>query len=232
LFSSQRLKALAFSSFKPPCTCLFRRPSRGYLLSLLFKWVLLFLHAQPVYRLIPLFLLCFVLLDCLFIHSHCTHIVSLTPEVPVPIFVLQVRMPLKDLQRTLPLQLSHHTRYTVLRWNTQQHVDVIRHHVPFDYLHPLLLAQFHQNLFFVFPYLIVDYFSPILWREYDVIFAHPFRVCQTVCFIGHTKHLSSLVCGLNIHILSERCFGLGVTLYLHPHSGWFSVSLVSRVRLP
>src|SRR5690606_13941114 len=89
-----------------------------------------------------------------------------------------------------------------------------------------------HDLPYVFPNLIVDYFSPILWREHDVIFAHPFRVCQTVCLIGHTKHLSSLVCGLNTHIISERCFGLGVTPCPHPHSGWFFVSLVSRVRLP
>jgi len=65
-----------------------------------------------------------------------------------------------------------------------------------------------------------------------MVFAHPFRVRQTVCFIGHTKHLSFLVCDSNSHILSERCFGLGLTLCPHPHSGWFIVSLVPRVRLP
>ena len=65
-----------------------------------------------------------------------------------------------------------------------------------------------------------------------MVFAHPFRLRQTVCFIGHTKHLSFLVCDLNSHVQSERCFGLGLTLCPHPHSGWFIVSLVSRVRLP
>jgi hypothetical protein len=37
---------------------------------------------------------------------------------------------------------------------------------------------------------------------------------------------------LNTHILSERCFGFGITLCLHPHSGWFIVSNAARFRLP
>lgn len=46
--------------------------------------------------------------------------------MPVPIFVLEIRMSIKDHQRTLALEGTHKLCYTHIWWNTDKHMYVIR----------------------------------------------------------------------------------------------------------
>ena len=41
-----------------------------------------------------------------------------------------------------------------------------------------ITAQLLYNISYVLFVLIVNYFSSILWCEDDMIFAHPFRMCE------------------------------------------------------
>ena len=76
----------------------------------------------------------------------------------------------------------------VLRRDRQQHVHVVGHQVPLDYLDPLVLAQLPEDLPYVAPDLVVDHFAPILRREHDVVLAHPLRVGKAVGLLGHGDH--------------------------------------------
>ena len=102
--------------------------------------------------------------------------------------VLQIRVLVEYHQRALPLEIAHHARYAVLRRYQHQHVHVVGHQVPLDYLDALVLAEPPQDLADVVPDLVVDDFAPILRREHDVVLAHPLRVRQAVVLLGHGHH--------------------------------------------
>ena len=54
---------------------------------------------------------------------------------------------------------------------------MIRLRTPLDYLYPFPFAQVSQYLYDTFSQLVVDDLPSILRGEYDMVFAHPFRVC-------------------------------------------------------
>ena len=82
-----------------------------------------------------------VFLDCLFVGPYRTHEVDPTPEVTVPIFVLQVRMTVEYHQGTFPLQIPHELQHVQVRWDAHPHVNVIRTCIRVQNLHLLLFAQ-------------------------------------------------------------------------------------------
>ena len=100
-------------------------------------------------------------------------------------------------------------------------MDVVRHEVPLDYLHPLPLAELPEDLPQVLAVLVVDCFPSILWAKHDVVLAHPFGVRKAVRFLCHGVLLSLAAGDLNNH----HPRGKGVLLHsisvIHPHSGWF-----------
>ena len=48
----------------------------------------------------------------------------------------------------------------------------------FNDFNTFIAAQLFYNISYVLFVLIVNYFSSILWCEDDMIFAHPFRMCE------------------------------------------------------
>jgi hypothetical protein len=64
--------------------------------------------------------------------------------------------------------------------NAQTHMNVIRHQVPFDNLTTLLLRQLMKYLAQMLAQLTKHHFSPSLRDEYNVVFAIPSRVTQTL----------------------------------------------------
>jgi len=151
--------------------------------------VLVLLHAQLVQRDVVGLLLPDVLGDRRLVQADGGHVVALRPELPVAELVLEVGVPVEYHQRALPLQAAHDARDAVLRRDRQQHVHVVGHQVPLDYLDPLVLAQLPEDLPYVAPDLVVDHFAPILRREHDVVLAHPLRVGKAVGLLGHGDHL-------------------------------------------
>ena len=124
-------------------------------------------------------------------------------------------------QRAFALQVSHEARHGDLGRDAYQHVDVVRHEVPLDYLHPLPLAELPEDLPQVLAVLVVDCFPSILWAKHDVVLAHPFGVRKAVRFLCHGVLLSLAAGDLNNH----HPRGKGVLLHsisvIHPQSGWF-----------
>ena len=190
-----RLKTPAFTVFRPHCaltrggpvkpaSALRPRPAR--------ERVLVLLHAQPVQRYVRLLLLPYVLRYRRLVQADGRHAVAGRPELPVAELVLHVRMPVEDHQRALALQVAHHAGHAVLRRYREQHVHVVGHQVPLDYLYPLVLAELPEDLPEVGPDLVVDHFPSILRREHDVVLAHPLRVRQAVGLLGHTPHHPSV----------------------------------------
>ena len=54
---------------------------------------------------------------------------------------------------------------------------MIRHHMPFYNLDPFPFTEISCDLLDIFPQLIVNYFSSVLWCGNNMILAHPFSVC-------------------------------------------------------
>ena len=115
------------------------------------------------------FLLLNVFLYRCLIESHGTDIVPLGPKVTIPKLLLQICVFIKQHQCALPLEISHKLRYTQFRWNTHQHVYVIRHQMPFYKLYILIRAQLFKYISDAFFVLIINDFSPILRSEHYVV---------------------------------------------------------------
>ena len=96
-----------------------------------------------------------------------------TPEVPVPIFVLQVRMMVEYQKGAFPFQIPHELRHAQVRRDTHQHVNVIRTCVRFQNLHFLLLAQRLKYLADARFDLTVYSLSTKFRRKHDMVLAIP-----------------------------------------------------------
>ena len=99
---------------------------------------------------------------------------------------------------------------------------MVWHHMSFQYLYSLVLAQSSDYFLQVCSILIVYDLSSVFRNEHYVVLAHPFRMCQTACLVCHkiSFHCSNRLDILFYHVW--RFFG--ITFVTHPHSGWLSVS--------
>ena len=93
----------------------------------------------------------------LLIQPHRAYTVSPAPEMQPCHLLLTQDLPV-DSHRTLALDKPDRKRHTLLGRNAYAHVDVVRHHVPFDQLdsplpaYPLITSP---TCFFSFPYSIL-----------------------------------------------------------------------------
>ena len=154
---------------------------------LLCEGVLVLLDAQPVKGLVGGLLLPDVLRDGRLVEPDGRHVVALRPELTVAELVLEVRVPLEHHQRALPLEVAHEAGHAQLGRYADQHVHVVGHQVPLVDLDALVPAQGPQDLPHVPAILVVDYLSPILRCEHDVVLAHPLRVRQAVVLVRHVS---------------------------------------------
>ena len=88
-------------------------PLKGTFLLVLCYWltckrVYKLFYTHLIFFMILLQLIPYVLLYCFFISSYCVYIISPTPKMPVPIFVLQICIFLKYHQTALPFEISHY----------------------------------------------------------------------------------------------------------------------------
>ena len=99
---------------------------------------------------------------------------------------------------------------------------MVWHHMSFQYLYSLVLAQSSDYFLQVCSILIVYDLPSVFRNEHYVVLAHPFRMCQTACLVCHkiSFHCSNRLDILFYHVW--RFFG--ITFVTHPHSGWLSVS--------
>ena len=209
---------------KRPSYC--RQPLKGAAPYLpLLERVLVLLDAELVQRDVVGLLLPDVLRYRRLVQPDGGDVVALGPEVPVAELVLEVRVLVEHHERALALQVPHEARDADLGRDADQHVHVVRHQVPLDYLDALVPAEVAENLPEGFPVLVIDHLSPILRSEHDVL-AHPLRVRQAVRLVCHGGRLSGPVRPEQTHLtpLGGRPQGKGGAFDAHPHSGWFFVA--------
>ena len=102
-------------------------------------------------------------------------------------------------------------------------MHMVRHQMTFQNFYTFIFAKQLNNFTQALSLLIVNDFSSILRRENNVIFTYPFCMWKTICLISHKNTPSMKQYNLNTYIILEGAF-LRLTLWLHPHSGWFFVS--------
>ena len=136
----------------------------------------IFFQAQLVVRNVFMQLIPNLFLDRRFVFSHGVNVVSSAPEMPVPIFVFQVGLSVKDHETALALEISHERCDTQVRRNLDQHVDVIWAAFGFHNPHTFPLTQFSENLSDISFDFSVNYLSAVLRRKDYVILAPPFTV--------------------------------------------------------
>src|SRR4026208_2385497 len=72
-----------------------------------------------------------------FIAPHRRHKVASCPEMLPHKASLPLRVHPRQMDRALALDESHYLRHSILRWNRNEHVHVIGHHVSFENLTPV-----------------------------------------------------------------------------------------------
>ncbi len=139
------------------------------------------------------FLLSDVAPDRFFIIANRTSTIAFGPKVQArhPFLAQQLSM---DPYRTLPFQISDYMRYTILGWNAQAEVNVIRHRFPCLQFHPFLLAQLSNYRAHFGSQLAVKYFSTIFRDKHDMVFAIPFDMVLTFPLL----HCFLLSCGASL----------------------------------
>ncbi len=85
-----------------------------------------------------------------------------------------------DSDRTFPFQKPNCVRNTVLRGNAQQHMNVVRHGLPFQKLDTTLLTQLSKYLPNTLANLPIKDFSAILRDDHHLVLAFPLHACLTL----------------------------------------------------
>ena len=122
-------------------------PLKGTFLLVLCYWltckrVYKLFYTHLIFFIILLQLIPYVLLYCLFISSYCVYIISPAPNMPVPIFVLQICIFLKYHQTALPFEISHYLWDAILRRDWYKHMYMIFTCLCFYYFYTFVLTEF------------------------------------------------------------------------------------------
>ena len=117
-----------------------------------------------------------VLLYLFFIQAHGADTVPLCPEVPSPVPLLQIQVPIKHLYRTLPFQKSYHFR-NCLFWRKRYHqVHMVSLDIPRQYFYLSPFTQLSYNLSYRLRYVTFQNPEPVFWTPYYMVFAIPYCV--------------------------------------------------------
>ena len=81
---------------------------------------------------------------------------------------------------TLAFQKTNRMRKAILRWNTQQHVDVVRHRLPLKKFDTALATEISQDIPQLTANLTIQDFTPIFRDDDHMILAFPFDMCLTL----------------------------------------------------
>ena len=87
--------------------------------------------------------------------------------------VAQMRKTLEYHQGTLPFQIPHDLRHTILGRNLDAHMNMVHTRICFHYLYSFVFTQFSQNFSYRSAILSVYHLTPEFRYENDVILAVP-----------------------------------------------------------
>jgi len=122
------------------------------------------------------FLLLDVLADSLFVSADGGHEVSSGPEVEASeVLILPKERPC-NVDGALALDVTDYLSNRVLRRNGDEHVNMVRHEVTFQYVALPLTSQFPKDLAQILPKLSEEDFPPAFWNPYHMVLAVPYGV--------------------------------------------------------
>lgn len=105
---------------------------------------------------------------------HGINIISFALKFSISIFVFQFAELLIHHCCTFSFQVSHEGWYRHLRRNFQEQMNVIWTSLCIYDFYSFPLTQLSQDFPYCYLFLSIKYFSSILWRKHNVIFAIPF----------------------------------------------------------
>ena len=114
------------------------------------------------------------------IQAHSAHTVAPRPEATAKKRSFRFQDVPVQPHSTLTLKKTHRMGKAILRWNTQQHVDVVWHRLPLKKFDTSLAAEVSQNIAQLPANLTIQGFAPILRNNYHMILAFPFNMCLTL----------------------------------------------------
>jgi len=119
------------------------------------------------------FLLFDVLADGLFVSAYGGHEVSPGPEANASEVLFSPKERPCNVDGALAFDVAHHLSNRVLRWNRDEHVDMVRHEVPFQNLTLPLPSQLSEDLAQIPAKLLEEGFPPVLRNPYHMVLAVP-----------------------------------------------------------
>lgn len=130
----------------------------------------------------------------LLISSYRADIVTSTPKMSVPLFIFQIRVFFEYHQTAFSLQVPHYLRYTVFRWDWNQHMYMIFTCFCLQYLHFLICTQFPKHRPYVVLDFSVDYLSSIFYFGAKTMwYLHSHVVCAKLLISSLIYLISPLV---------------------------------------
>jgi len=89
----------------------------------------------------------------------------------------------RNVDCTFSLHIPNYLGHRIFRRYGDQHVNMVRLQMPFQYLTLLLPSQLMQNLTKVLSQLAIKRFLSTLRYPHDVVLAFPPRVASTLCVV-------------------------------------------------
>ena len=160
--------------------------------------------------------------NALFVPAHCADTVTSRPKTTAKQGASRSQHITVDTNCALAFQVPNRVGYAVLRWNAEQHMNVVWHSLAFQKLKPTMLAQFPEYLPYPAANLAVKNLSAILRDNDHVILALPFHMCLTLPIL----HWRSSQPSWGLPREDRLAFSPWVWQSLvnsHRHSRWFSL---------
>ena len=108
-----------------------------------------------------------------FVSADCIYVISLAPELAVPVFVFEVCMAVEYHQRTFSFQIPHKRWHAEFWRDAHQHVDMVRAGLCFKYFYVFVGAKRSYD----FPYVHFDFpiygSSAVFGGKHYMVFAVP-----------------------------------------------------------
>ena len=117
-----------------------------------------------------------VLANLRFVSTHRGHEVATCPKRVTREVPLSIRITTRDVDRALPFDEPDHLRNGVLRWDLDQHMNVIGHQMTLHDPTVLLSRQFMHDISQILADLAKDRLLPVLRNENDMKLTFPSTV--------------------------------------------------------
>jgi hypothetical protein len=131
---------------------------------------------QLIQSLVFAFLLLDVLTDSFFVSADSGYKVSPGPEAGTRKVFLSPKKRPRNVDGALAFDVAYHLSNPVLRRDGDEHMNMVRHQVAFQYVALPLPGQLPEHLTEIPSQLFVEDFPPAFWNPHHMVLAVPYCV--------------------------------------------------------